>query len=147
MKTLSNLSPAKGSNKKVKRLGRGPGSRTGKTAGKGHKGQTARKGGGIRAGFEGGQMPLYRRLPKRGFTNTNRTVYNIVNLKQLTGFTAGGVVDNNSLNAAGLLKNQDNPVKILGLGEVNVALTVKVQKISASAKAAIEKAGGSVQEI
>ena len=147
MKNLSNLSPAKGSNKKKKRIGRGPGSGLGKTAGKGHKGQKARKGGGVAPGFEGGQMPLYRRLPKRGFKNPFRKDYNPINLDSLNRFDAGSTVTPEVLDKAGLLKKPGNPVKLLGRGTLDKALTVSVQKFSASAKAAVEKAGGKVEEI
>ena len=147
MKDLSNLTPAKGSNKKKKRIGRGPGSGLGKTAGEGHKGQKARKGGGVAPGFEGGQMPLYRRLPKRGFKNPFRTEYNPINLDSLNRFEAGSTVTPEVLDKAGLLRKAGCPVKILGRGTLEKALTVNVQKFSASAKAAVEKAGGKVEEI
>ena len=147
MKNLSNLSPAKGSNKNKKRIGRGPGSGLGKTAGKGHKGQKARKGGGVAPGFEGGQMPLYRRLPKRGFKNPFRTEYNPINLDNLNRFDEGTVITPELLDKAGLLRKPGFPVKLLGRGTIEKALTINVQKTSASAKAAIEKAGGKVEEI
>lgn len=147
MKDLSNLTPAKGSNKKKKRIGRGPGSGLGKTAGKGHKGQKARKGGGVAPGFEGGQMPLYRRLPKRGFKNPFRTEYNPINLDNLNRFDAGSTVTPELLDKAGLLRKPGCPVKLLGRGTLEKALTISVQKFSASAKAAVEKAGGKVEEI
>lgn len=148
MKNLGNLSPAPGSNKKNKRLGRGIGSGLGKTSGKGHKGQKARKGGGIAPGFEGGQTPLYRRLPKRGFTNTSfKTVWNIINLSQLNVFDNGTEVTVELLSEKGLLHSSRNPVKILGNGSLEKNLTVKVQKLSNSAKSAIEKAGGKVEEM
>jgi large subunit ribosomal protein L15 len=145
MKNLGNLSPAPGSNLKKKRLGRGPGSGLGKTAARGGKGQTARKGGGIRAGFEGGQTPLYRRLPKRGFTSPFRVEYNVVNLSVLDKFDAGTKVTPELLNEKGLLRNPANPVKVLGNGELKKKLMVAVHKVSATAKSAIEKAGGSVE--
>ena len=147
MLNLGNLRPAKGSHRKNKRLGRGPGSGLGKTAGKGHKGQRARKGGGIRPGFEGGQMPLYRRLPKRGFKNPFRVEYNVINIGQLSSFQSGEEVNLLSLTQKNLVKNPGNPIKLLGKGKVAVALKVKVTKASATAKTAIEQAGGSVQEI
>ena len=147
MKDLSNLSPAKGSNKKKKRIGRGPGSGLGKTAGKGHKGQKARKGGGVAPGFEGGQMPLYRRLPKRGFKNPFRKEYNPINLDSLNRFDAGSTVTPEVLDKAGLIRKPGCPVKILGRGKLEKALNISVQKFSASAKAAVEKAGGKVEEI
>lgn len=147
MKSLSNLTPAKGSNKKKKRLGRGPGSGLGKTAGKGHKGQKARKGGKVAPGFEGGQMPLYRRLPKRGFKNPFRVEYNPINLDLLNRFEAGQRVTPEVLSNAGLLPRPDSPVKLLGRGSIDKSLTVVVHKFSANAKEAIEKAGGNVEEI
>lgn len=145
MKNLGNLSPARGSNTKKKRLGRGPGSGLGKTAARGGKGQTARKGGGIRAGFEGGQTPLYRRLPKRGFTSPFRVEYNVVNLSALDKLDAGTKVTPELLREKGLLRNPANPVKVLGKGELKKKLMVAVHKVSATAKSAIEKAGGSVE--
>ena len=147
MKSLANLTPAKGSNKNKKRLGRGPGSGLGKTAGKGHKGQKARKGGKIRPGFEGGQMPLYRRLPKRGFKNPFRVEYNAVNLDTLNKFEAGSTVTPEVLEKAGLIKKPGQPIKLLGRGELGKSLTISLHKFSASAKVAVEKAGGKVEEI
>lgn len=147
MKNLSNLRPAKGSNRVKKRLGRGPGSGWGKTAAKGHKGQIARKGGGIRPGFEGGQMPLYRRLPKRGFHNIFRVENNEINLEQLNRFAAGEKVTPETLLKAGLIRNPESPVKLLGKGKLEKSLTIAVHKASASAKAAVEQAGGKLEEI
>ena len=147
MKTLGNLSPAKGSNHKKKRLGRGPGSGLGKTSGKGHKGQKARKGGKVRPGFEGGQMPLYRRLPKRGFKNPFRVEYNPINLDMLNRFEAGTKVTPELLKEAGLLAKPANPVKLLGRGVLEKPMVIAVHKTSASAKAAVEKLGGQVEEI
>jgi len=147
MKNLGNLSPAPGSNRPRKRLGRGPGSGLGKTAGRGHGGQKSRKGGGIAPGFEGGQTPLYRRIPKRGFTNYSRKTFNIVNLCDLNKFEDGAEVNAETLKKAGLLHNAKNPIKILAKGTLEKKLTVKVQKLSGSAKAAVEKSGGSVEEI
>lgn len=147
MKNLSNLKPAKGSNKAKKRIGRGPGSGNGKTAGKGHKGQKARKGGSIRAGFEGGQMPLYRRLPKRGFKNPFRVEYNAVNIGLLNQFEASTEITPEVLISSGLIRKPKLPIKILGEGELDRSLTIKAHKFSASAKEAVEKAGGSIQEI
>ena len=146
---IDTLQPAEGSRTTSKRLGRGIGSGLGKTSGKGHKGQWARSGGGVRPGFEGGQMPLTRRLPKRGFNNHFRKVYAIVNLSQLANFEAGSVVDMDILYGEGLIKEVKNAVglKVLGTGELNVALTVKASKFSATAKEAIEKAGGTAEEI
>ena len=144
---LHTIAPAPNSKTDAKRLGRGIGSGLGKTSGKGHKGQWARSGGGVRPGFEGGQMPLTRRAPKRGFNNKFRKEYAIVNLEQLAGFEAGTVVDYELLFACGLIKEVKNAVglKVLGDGELNVALTVKANKFSAKAKEAIEKAGGTAE--
>ena len=144
---IDTLQPAEGSRKSVKRLGRGTGSGLGKTSGKGHKGQWARSGGGVRPGFEGGQMPLTRRLPKRGFNNHFRKVYATVNVSVLANFEANAVVDFETLYCAGLIKRVKNAVglKVLGDGELNVALTVKADKFSAQAKEAIEKAGGTAE--
>ncbi|WP_321530913.1 50S ribosomal protein L15 [uncultured Desulfuromonas sp.] len=144
---LSNLSPAAGSVKNRKRIGRGPGSGTGKTAARGHKGQNSRSGGGVKPGFEGGQMPLQRRLPKRGFTPLDRKVYALVNLRDLETLEAGSVVDAESLIKAGLIKAVKDGVKILGDGELTKSLTVKAQKFSKSAVAKIEAAGGQIEEI
>ena len=144
---LSNLKPAIGSTKNRKRIGRGAGSGTGKTAGKGHKGQNARSGGGIKAGFEGGQMPLQRRLPKRGFTSLNKKVYALVNLRDLELFEAGTVVDMAALGQAGLIKKVGDGIKILGDGEITKALTVKAHKFSKSAQESIEAAGGKAEVI
>lgn len=147
MKSLENLHPAPGSNKNKKRLGRGPGSGKGGTSGKGHKGQKARKSGNVRAGFEGGQTPMYRRLPKRGFKNPSRIEYNPINLDALNVFDAGTVVTAELLAQGGLLRKPDMPVKLLGRGELTKSLTVKLHKMSGAAKAAVEKAGGKVEEI
>lgn len=146
---IDTLQPAEGSRKSVKRLGRGIGSGLGKTSGKGHKGQWARSGGGVRPGFEGGQMPLTRRVPKRGFKNHFRKVYAVVNLSQLAGFESGAIVDFETLYSAGLIKEVKNAVglKVLGNGELKVALTVKANKFSVAAKEAIEKAGGTAEQI
>ena len=146
---LGELSPAIGSTRETKRLGRGIGSGLGKTSGKGHKGQWARSGGGVRPGFEGGQMPLIRRIPKRGFNNHFRKVYSIVNLSVLEGFEANSVVDMEVLNEKGLIKVIKGSIglKVLGNGTLTKALTVKAASFSASAKDAIEKAGGTVEQI
>ncbi len=146
---INTIQPAEGSKTSAKRLGRGIGSGLGKTSGKGHKGQWARSGGGVRPGFEGGQMPLTRRVPKRGFNNHFKKVYAIVNLSQLNGYEAGSVVDFETLYFDGQIKEVKNPVglKVLGDGELTVALTVKANKFSKSAKEAIEKAGGTVEVI
>ena len=143
MLTLSNLSPQKGSTKNKKRVGRGPGSGHGKTAGRGHKGFKARSGSGIKPGFEGGQMPLYRRLPKRGFTNIFAKEYAIVSLDQLNKFEAGTTVTNEILEKAGMI-SKGSPVKILANGIISKAITVHVEKISAQAMQHIELAGGKV---
>jgi large subunit ribosomal protein L15 len=144
---LSNLRPAYGSTSSRKRIGRGHGSGTGKTSGKGHKGQNARSGGGVKAGFEGGQMPLQRRLPKRGFSPLSRTEYVLVNLRDLELFEAGSVVDVEAMGKAGLVRNLKDGIKILGDGELTKALTVKAHKFSKSAQASIEAAGGTVEVI
>lgn len=144
---LSNLKPAIGSTKNRKRIGRGPGSGTGKTSGRGHKGQNSRSGGGVKPGFEGGQMPLQRRLPKRGFASLNKKVYSLVNLQDLAAFEAGSVVDLEVLTKTGLVGNVRDGVKILGTGELTTALTVKAHKFSKSATAKIEAAGGTVEVI
>ncbi len=144
---LSTLSPAKGSRKSRKRLGRGPGSGLGKTSGRGHKGRGARSGGNTRPGFEGGQMPLQRRLPKRGFHNIFRREYAVVNLGRLdAAFESGAVVDSASLVERGLVR-RGQPVKVLGQGELSKPLTVKVHAFSESAKTRITAAGGSVEVI
>ena len=146
---LGNLQPQLGSRTSVKRVGRGIGSGTGKTSTKGHKGQWARSGGGVRPGFEGGQMPLIRRVPKRGFNNHFRKVYSIVNLSVLENFEAGSVVDIETLNEKGLIKlvKDSLGLKVLGNGTVSKALTVKAKSFSAAAKEAIEKAGGTAEQI
>jgi large subunit ribosomal protein L15 len=144
---LHELSPMPGSTKEVKRIGRGHGSGQGKTAGKGHKGQNARSGGGVRPGFEGGQMPLYRRLPKRGFTNIFAKEYTEVKLSQLNVFEDGAEVTLESLLASGAVSRLGDGVKILGNGELTKKLTVKVSAVSEGAKAKIEAAGGTVEVI
>ena len=144
---LENLQYTEGSRFVSKRIGRGQGSGNGKTAGKGHKGQNARSGGGVALGFEGGQTPLYKRIPKRGFTNYTRKEYAIVNVARLNVFEDGATVDFETLKAAGLLKKQLDGVKVLGCGELTKKLTVKANKFSATAKESIEKAGGIVEVI
>ena len=145
---LYELQPAAGSVKDVKRIGRGHGSGSGKTAGKGHKGQKARSGGSIRPGFEGGQMPLQRRMPKRGFNNIFATEYVTVNVSALEErFEAGATVDAEALKACGLLKDTKDGIKILGNGELTKSLTVKAAKFTASAQEKIEKAGGKAEVI
>ena len=142
---LHELSPAEGSSKEVKRIGRGHGSGHGKTAGKGHKGQRARSGGGVRIGFEGGQMPLARRIPKRGFNNLFGTTYTVINVSDLEVFKEGTVVDEELLVASGIVKKLNDGVKVLGNGELSKNLTVKAAAFSASAKEKIEKAGGKAE--
>ena len=146
MLTLGNLSPKEGSTKQNKRLGRGPGSGHGKTAGRGHKGFKARSGSGVKPGFEGGQMPLQRRLPKRGFNNIFRAEYSLVSLSQLDSFEKDSVVTVEALVAAGFVK-KNNLVKVLANGELKTALTIEVNKASASAKAQIEAVGGTLKII
>ncbi|MBU4264434.1 MAG: 50S ribosomal protein L15 [Proteobacteria bacterium] len=146
MLSLSNLSPQKGSTKQRKRLGRGPGSGHGKTSGRGHKGFKARSGSGVKRGFEGGQMPLQRRLPKRGFNNIFRKEFAIVNVKDLDKLEAGSKVDRKALVAIGLIRAKDNFVKILGEGELTKKFTVAVDKVSESARKKIESAGGTIEE-
>ncbi len=142
---LHELQPAAGSTTSPKRLGRGTGSGLGKTSGKGHKGQNARSGGGVRPGFEGGQMPLTRRVPKRGFTNIFRTEYATVNVGNLDIFTDGSVVTAEMLKDAGLIKKTSNGVKILGDGELTKKLTVQAAKFSKSAQEKIETLGGKAE--
>ena len=144
---LNELSPALGSAKASYRKGRGPGSGNGKTAGKGHKGQNARSGGGVRPGFEGGQLPLYRKLPKRGFNNRFAVNYAIVNVEALNAFDNGAVVDAAALKAAKLVRKELDGIKILGTGELTKALTVKATVFSATAKEKIEAAGGKIEEV
>ncbi|MCM3130853.1 MULTISPECIES: 50S ribosomal protein L15 [unclassified Paenibacillus] len=144
---LHELSPAPGSRKERKRVGRGPSSGMGKTSGRGHKGQNARSGGGVRPGFEGGQNPLYRRLPKRGFVNPTRKEYAVVNIEDLNSFEAGTEVTPEVLVETGIVKNTKSGIKILGNGEVTVKLTVKANKFSQSAVEKIEAAGGKTEVI
>ena len=142
--TLSNLRPARGSTQSRKRVGRGPGSGLGKTSGKGHKGHKARTGGGTNPGFEGGQMPMFRRLPKRGFTNPFRIENQVVNLSDLKKVSAGDVSPE-TLYSAGLIGKPDAPVKLLGTGDADRAYTVRGVAFSASARAKIEAAGGKIE--
>ncbi len=144
---LHELSPAPGSTKKAYRVGRGAGSGNGKTAGKGHKGQNARSGGGVRPGFEGGQMPLQRRIPKRGFVNIFATKYATINVEDLNRFEDGAVVDAKAIVEAGLLKKTLDGVKVLGRGELTKKLTVNVAAFSAGAKSKIEAAGGKAEVV
>lgn len=140
---LNELRPPKGATQKKKRLGRGESSGLGKTSGKGHKGQKARAGGFHKTGFEGGQMPLQRRLPKRGFHNFNRKEYSVVNVADLVAFEANATVDFDALRAKGLIKKRLDGLKILGTGDIKIPLTVKADLFSESAKKKIEAAGGS----
>ena len=145
---LHELSPAAGSAKDAWRKGRGPGSGNGKTAGKGHKGQNARSGGGVRPGFEGGQFPIYRQHPKRGFNNSRfATNYAIVNVEDLNRFVDGTVVDMDVLLAAKVVRKAMDGLKVLGNGELTKKLTVKAAVFSATAKEKIEAAGGKVEEV
>jgi large subunit ribosomal protein L15 len=144
---LNELSPAAGSTKVGKRKGRGIGSGNGKTAGRGHKGQKARSGGGVRIGFEGGQMPLTRRVPKRGFNNIFAKPLEHVNIKSLDSFTDGDVVDAEVLLAKGILSKCQYGIKILAVGELNAKLTVRANAFSAGAKAKIEAAGGKAEVV
>ena len=144
---LHELKPAEGSRQERKRKGRGIGSGNGKTAGKGHKGQNARSGGGVRLGFEGGQTPLFRRLPKRGFTNINRKEYTVVNLSTLNVFEDGTEVTPALLIEAGVVKKERAGIKILANGKLEKKLTVKAHKFSSAAKDAIEAAGGQTEVI
>ena len=144
---LHELSPAQGSAKAAWRKGRGPGSGNGKTAGKGHKGQNARSGGGVRPGFEGGQFPIYRQHPKRGFHNHFAVNYAIVNVEDLNRFVDGTVVDLDVLLAAKVIRKPMDGLKVLGNGEITKKLTVKAAVFSATAKEKIEAAGGKVEEV
>ncbi len=145
---LHELSPAEGSVKERYRKGRGAGSGNGKTAGKGHKGQNARSGGGVRPGFEGGQLPLYRKLPKRGFNNFRfGKVYSIVNVQTLNKFNDGDVVDASALLSAGVINTLNDGIKVLGEGEITKKLTVKAAVFSASAKEKIEAVGGKTEVV
>lgn len=144
---LSNLHPAPGSRRPRKRVGRGPGSGLGKTAGRGHKGRKSRSGGNSPRGYEGGQMPILRRLPKRGFKNPFRREYAVVNLTALARFDAGSVVDPAALAAANLGGRPGTPIKILGNGALDRKLTVKAHAFSAAARAAIEAQGGTVEVV
>lgn len=144
---LHELKPAEGSRKQRNRVGRGIGSGNGKTAGKGHKGQNARSGGGVRLGFEGGQTPLFQRLPKRGFTNINRKEYAVVNLDTLNRFEDGTEVTPELLIETGVVSNEKSGIKILANGNIEKKLTVKANKFSSAAKEAIEAAGGKTEVI
>ena len=141
---LGTLKPPEGSRKKRKRVGRGDGSGHGGTSCKGHKGQNARSGGGVRPGFEGGQMPLSRRLPKRGFRNPSRKIIVTVNLEQLKKFSAGSVIDKDALVSAGLVKKKGHGIKVLGKGTIAYPVSLKVDMISCGAREKIEAAGGTI---
>lgn len=144
---LNELRPPKGSTKNKKRVGRGDGSGHGGTSCRGSKGQNARSGGGVRPGFEGGQMPLTRRLPKKGFYNRFRKDVSIVNIGQLKAFSKDSIVDANALVANGIVKNSSDRIKVLGNGSIEYSLTLKVNSISSSARAKIEASGGTIEVI
>ena len=144
---IHELSPAKNSKRERKRIARGPGSGHGKTACRGHKGQKSRSGGGTRPGFEGGQMPLHRRLPKRGFTNRFRKEYSIINVKDLSSFEANSSIDENALLDAGLVGTLKDGIKLLGVGEISHPVSIKVHKTSKSAREKVEAAGGKIEMI
>lgn len=144
---IHDLAPVEGSRKKRKRVGRGPGSGHGKTACRGHKGQRSRSGGGPRPGFEGGQMPLHRRLPKRGFTNLFKKHYNIINIRDLNRFSPNSSLDMETLKEVRLIKRERDGVKLLGSGEISYPLNVKVHQASKTARQKIESAGGTVEII
>jgi len=144
---LHELQPAPGSRRPATRKGQGIGSGLGKTSGRGHKGQKARSGGGVRPGFEGGQMPLQRRVPKRGFTNRFKKEYAIINLRDLNRFDADMVVTPEILRQHGIVKSREEEIKLLGKGELEKALTVRVNAVSQSAAAKVEAAGGKVEVI
>ena len=147
MLSINTLKPARGANRKNKRVGRGMGSGHGKTAARGYKGQLSRSGSSMRPGFEGGQMPLHRRLPKRGFNNIFRKEYLSINLEKLAGFEAGSTVDPEILKSQGLIKNVRDGLKVLGVGELQRALHVRAHKFSKSAAEKIQKAGGTIEVI
>ena len=144
---LNELSPAKGSRKAPNRLGRGVGSGSGKTAGRGTKGYNSRSGGGVRPGYEGGQMPLHRRLPKRGFANIFRKNIAVINIRDLKRFDKGSLVDEAALVQAGLVSGKRDGIKLLAHGEIDYALDIKISKISQSAREKVEAAGGKVEVI
>ncbi|HBR17349.1 MAG: 50S ribosomal protein L15 [Deltaproteobacteria bacterium RIFCSPLOWO2_12_FULL_43_16] len=144
---LNRLRAPEGASKKRKRVGRGEGSGLGKTSGKGHKGQKARTGGSTKLGYEGGQTPLHRRLPKRGFTSKFKAQYSIVNIERLSAFNKGDVVDVQTLTSKGIVKNIKDGIKILGDGDIKIPLTVKANKFTESARKKIEAAGGKTEVI
>lgn len=146
MLTLNNLTPSAGARRNSKRVGRGPGSGRGKTATRGHKGARARTGYSRNPGFEGGQMPLHRRLPKRGFTNIFKQEFVIISLRDLNRFEKGATVNRATLLEAGLIRATDGKVKVLANGEITTAVTLEVDKVSAGARAKVEAAGGTVKE-
>ena len=142
---LHELSPASKSRKMKKRLGRGVGSGRGKTAGRGSKGHNSRSGGGVRPGYEGGQMPIQRRLPKHGFTNVFKKKIAVINIRDLSAFKSGSLVDETAVVKAGLIKGKRNGIKLLGTGQINVALNVKLNHVSKSAREKITAAGGTIE--
>ena len=144
---LHELSPPSKSRKMSRRLGRGVGSGRGTTAGRGTKGYNSRSGGGVRPGYEGGQMPIQRRLPKRGFTNIFRKKIAVINIRDLSGFKSGSLVDEAELVKAGLVKGKRDGIKLLGQGEISIALNIKLSHVSKSARAKIEAAGGSIEVV
>jgi large subunit ribosomal protein L15 len=144
---LNELSPSKGARKNRKRLGRGVASGHGKTAGRGSKGQNARSGGGARPGYEGGQMPIHRRLPKRGFTNIFKKEFAVINVRDLARFEAGSIVDEAALVSKGLVKSARDGIKLLGQGDISHALTIKIHQASGAAKQKIEAAGGTIEVV
>lgn len=144
---LNDLAPEKGQRKSRKRVGRGVGSGSGKTAGRGSKGQNARSGGGVRPGYEGGQMPIHRRLPKRGFKNPFKKTFAVVNVQDLNRFEGQSVVDEAVLIRSGLVKGDRDGIKVLGKGDLQVPVTVRINKISESARQKIEAAGGKIEVI
>ncbi|UCD33087.1 MAG: 50S ribosomal protein L15 [Desulfobacterales bacterium] len=144
---LNDLSPPKGSRRPRKRLGRGVGSGKGKTAGRGTKGHNSRSGGGVRPGFEGGQMPLHRRLPKRGFTNIFKKKISIINIRDLAKFESGSIVDEVALVRMGLVKSRRDGIKLLGQGDIDIPLTIKVNQVSKAAEEKIISAGGKIEVV
>ena len=144
---LNELSPAKGSRSARKRLGRGVGSGTGKTAGRGSKGLKSRSGGGVRPGFEGGQMPIHRRLPKRGFTNIFKKQFVEINIRDLSKFESDSLVDKGALIQEGLVRGKNDGIVLLGKGDISIPLTIKVNRVSKGAREKIEGAGGTVEVI
>ena len=142
---LNELSPAKGSRKTRKRLGRGVGSGSGKTAGRGTKGQNSRSGGGVRPGYEGGQMPIHRRLPKRGFSNIFRKQISVINIRDLSRFEADSIIDDALLLKSGIIKNKKDGIKLLSQGQITIPLTIRIDRVSRTAKEKIVAAGGVVE--